>query len=135
MRGVVWHGPNRAALIGGVSLLIVATSAATPSVAHAGGSKDSGGKTKVSGTTWGDKDADQAGKDSSGKNSASLDPGSLFTLSYAVRAREVWAMKDPLGKAVTGKGVTVALLDSGVEAVPGLNGPGKIVRGPDRSLE
>jgi serine protease AprX len=96
---------------------------------------DKAPKTKVAGTTWGDDKADQAGKDSSGQNSAVLDPGSLYTLSYATRARTVWNTKDANGRAITGKGVTVALVDSGVEAVPGLNAPGKIVRGPDLSLE
>jgi serine protease AprX len=136
MRGVLWHGTSRrVATVGTVSLLCFGASIAAPAVAQAGGSKSSGPKTQVVGTTWGDRGADQAGKDSSGKNSPSLDPGSLFTLSYAVRARDAWNMKDGAGQAVTGKGVTVALVDSGVEAVPGLDAPGKIIRGPDLSLE
>jgi serine protease AprX len=35
----------------------------------------------------------------------------------------------------TGAGVDVAVIDTGVTPVPGLNGPGKIVYGPDLSLE
>ena len=69
------------------------------------------------------------------KNDAKQDPGSLFTITDAIGAREVWRSKDARGRAVTGQGVTVAVLDSGVAAVPGLDAPGKIVRGPDLSLE
>ena len=39
------------------------------------------------------------------------------------------------GKAVTGQGVTVAVLDSGVANVEGLNGAGQDLHGPDLSLE
>jgi serine protease AprX len=35
----------------------------------------------------------------------------------------------------TGKGVDVAVIDSGVAPVPGLDGPGKVVYGPDLSFE
>ena len=131
MRGVVWHGPARAVAVAGVAVACLAGGFASPLSAHA----SSGKNHKTQGTTWGDSQADAAGKDAKGNNVASLDPGSLFTLSYAVRARDVWNMKDASGRAVTGKGVTVALVDSGVEAVPGLDAPGKIVRGPDLSLE
>ncbi len=131
MRGVVWHGPARAVAVAGVAVACLAGGFASPLSAHA----SSGKNHKTQGTTWGDSQADAAGKDAKGNNVASLDPGSLFTLSYAVRARDVWNMKDASGRAVTGKGVTVALVDSGVEAVPGLDAPGKVVRGPDLSLE
>src|SRR5258708_5639966 len=35
----------------------------------------------------------------------------------------------------SGRGVDVALIDTGVSPVPGLDGAGKIVNGPDLSLE
>ena len=35
----------------------------------------------------------------------------------------------------TGRGVDVAVIDTGVAPVPGLDGPGKVVNGPDLSLE
>ena len=35
----------------------------------------------------------------------------------------------------TGKGVDVALIDTGVSPVAGLDGPGKVINGPDLSLE
>jgi serine protease AprX len=39
------------------------------------------------------------------------------------------------GAALTGAGVGVALIDSGVSPVPGLNGAGKVINGPDLSFE
>jgi serine protease AprX len=48
----------------------------------------------------------------------------------------MWAQKDAAGKAITGQGVTVALLDTGVDtSTVGLDGAGKVVKGPDLSLE
>ena len=35
----------------------------------------------------------------------------------------------------TGKGVDVAVIDTGVSPVAGLNAPGKVINGPDLSLE
>ncbi|AGZ43673.1 S8 family serine peptidase [Actinoplanes friuliensis] len=39
------------------------------------------------------------------------------------------------GAALTGAGIGVALIDSGVSPVPGLNGRGKVINGPDLSFE
>jgi serine protease AprX len=39
------------------------------------------------------------------------------------------------GATLTGAGVGVALIDSGVSPVPGLNGAGKVINGPDLSFE
>jgi serine protease AprX len=86
------------------------------------------------GAQWGDRKADKAAL-KLGKRVDSLDPGSLFTLTHAVGARYAWTQKDGAGRAITGQGVTVAVLDSGVQGVPGLDEPGQIVRGPDLSLE
>ena len=84
---------------------------------------------------WGDATVDYVALDSHGVNQPQLDPGSLLTVGNAIGARSVWGQHDANGKAVTGQGVTVAVLDSGVEAVPGLNAPGQLVQGPDLSLE
>lgn len=127
--------PHRLTAVGLAVLGALAFSTVAPASALAAGSKTPASKTKVDGTKWGDPQADQAAKDSSGNNLASLDPGSLFTVSYAVRARDAWNMQDATGRAITGRGVTVALIDSGVETVPGLDAPGKVVKGPDLSLE
>jgi serine protease AprX len=53
----------------------------------------------------------------------------------ATNVRGVWGKKDRQNRQVTGQGVAVALLDSGVSQVPGLNAPGKVVYGPDLSVE
>jgi serine protease AprX len=39
------------------------------------------------------------------------------------------------GVTLTGAGIGVAVLDSGVSPVPGLHGPGKVIHGPDLSFE
>ncbi len=90
---------------------------------------------KVLEDLWGSIKADKVSKDTNGAYEAKKDPGSLYTVTTAIGARSAWAQQDRAGRAITGQGVTVALLDSGVAAVPGLDGAGKVVRGPDLSLE
>jgi serine protease AprX len=87
----------------------------------------------VVGTLWGDEEADEDAQNLLGRHVDLLDAGSLYTVTSAIRARQVWQTKDAAGRAITGQGVTVAVLDSGVEEVPGL--AGKVVQGPDLSLE
>jgi serine protease AprX len=87
------------------------------------------------GGAWGDADADQYAKDMTGKNDPAKDPGSLFNVTTAIGARALWNSKDANGRAITGQGVTVALIDSGVTPVAGLDAPGKVIQGPDLSLE
>ncbi|HEX2195882.1 MAG TPA: S8 family serine peptidase [Actinomycetota bacterium] len=55
--------------------------------------------------------------------------GSLYQARLAMRADDTWH------DGFTGKGVDVALIDSGVLPVDGLTYPGKVVNGPDLSLE
>jgi serine protease AprX len=84
---------------------------------------------------WGDSTADASSEDANGNNDPTKDPGSLYTVTKAIGARSLWSSLDSGGKAITGQGVTVAVLDSGVANVEGLNGTGKVVYGPDLSLE
>jgi serine protease AprX len=56
------------------------------------------------------------------------DPYSLFNAENVIRATDLWRWN-------SGKRVDVALLDSGVSPVPGLDGPNKIVYGPDLSFD
>jgi serine protease AprX len=91
-------------------------------------------KVHVEPDKWGDATADDSAK-TSGVNDPTKDPGSLFSVTTAIGARAVWGQRDTFGQAVTGQGVTVALVDSGVAPVAGLDGAGKIVYGPDVSLE
>jgi len=88
-----------------------------------------------SGGKWGDATADNVSKDSYGKNQAAQDPGSLYTVDKAIGARGLWAKKDKSGRQLTGQGVSVAVLDSGVASVAGLSGAGKVTYGPDLSIE
>ncbi|MGI4894987.1 MAG: S8 family serine peptidase [Janthinobacterium lividum] len=112
-----------------VSLLVTAPAASAAAVSAKS-------KAHVVGTVWGDKSADAKAKDSQTNTyDAKRDAGSLYTVTTAIGARDVWKQKDDAGRALTGQGVTVAVVDSGVAAVGGLNAPGKVVQGPDLSLE
>lgn len=57
------------------------------------------------------------------------DTGSLTTTAQRIGANDAW------NAGYTGKGVDIALIDSGVSPVNGLTTPGKIINGPDFSLE
>jgi serine protease AprX len=57
------------------------------------------------------------------------DPNSLYNVATTIGARNAW------WHGFTGTGIGVALIDSGVAPEPGLNTPGKIVQGPDLSLD
>jgi serine protease AprX len=59
----------------------------------------------------------------------SSDGYSMSTVTTLTGARDWWAA------GYTGKGVDVAVIDSGVAPVQGLSGPRKVVDGPDLSLE
>ena len=59
---------------------------------------------------------------------AKADVDSLYSIATVVGARDTWGR-------YTGRGVDIAVIDSGVAQVPGLQGAGKIVRGPDLSFE
>jgi serine protease AprX len=115
-----------------LTLAVVATPLLTATSAAANDKPSHG---SVVGTLWGDKGADKKAMDVSGKYDAKVDPGSLYSITGAIGARALWATKDATGRPVTGRGVTVAVVDSGVSAVPGLDAAGKIVRGPDLSME
>jgi serine protease AprX len=56
-------------------------------------------------------------------------PGSMYEVTHYTKARDLWSL------GITGAGVDIALIDSGVAPVNGLTAPGKIVNGPDLSLE
>jgi serine protease AprX len=55
--------------------------------------------------------------------------GSLSSLSRIVGAQDAWAL------GYTGAGVDVAVIDTGVAPVPGLDASGKLVTGPDLSFD
>ncbi|MGY1724582.1 S8 family serine peptidase [Blastococcus sp. SYSU DS0533] len=55
--------------------------------------------------------------------------GSMDSITDRIGASNMWQ------KGYTGKGVDVAVIDSGVVPVDGLRAPGKVVHGPDLSFE
>ena len=57
------------------------------------------------------------------------DPGSSFNLAKTIRSHDLWK------SGITGRGVDIAMIDSGVLPVNGLTYSGKIVNGPDLSFE
>ncbi len=60
---------------------------------------------------------------------SAADMNSMFNTTRYSGATAFW------NAGYTGSGVDVALIDTGVAPVPGLDSPGKIVNGPDLSLE
>ena len=71
-----------------------------------------------SGASWGASAYDPAS-----------DPYSMQNITAGDGTQAWWNDGD------TGKGVDVAVIDTGVSPVPGLNAPGKVINGPDLSLE
>ena len=61
--------------------------------------------------------------------SPSTDPGSLNTIERELGVTQAWA------DGYTGSGVGVALIDTGVSPVEGLDGVGQLINGPDLSFD
>jgi len=70
-----------------------------------------------------------AGWGASAPYDPAFDVNSMFSTTAYSGARNWWAA------GYTGKGVDVAVIDTGVAPVQGLSAPGKVVYGPDLSLE
>ena len=135
-RSVVWTGPIRRIAVASVGAALLLGPLATPAAALTLSLQNPlATTTSVVQDLWGDSLLDQLAVDATGKYQPTLDPGSLSSVTQSIGARAVWNQHDASGKAVTGQGVTVAVLDSGVESVPGLDGTGKVIQGPDLSLE
>jgi serine protease AprX len=60
---------------------------------------------------------------------------SLFSVVSSIGAFDLHKIKTSNGDPVTGKGIGVALIDSGVAPVPGLDDKTRVVNGPDLSFE
>ena len=89
-------------------------------------------------STWGDnKGSSEADKAvaTSGTWDATTDLGSMYNLTKAIGAQDAWDMTDAQGRPITGKGVTVALVDTGIAPVEGLDTAGKVINGPDLSFD
>jgi serine protease AprX len=61
--------------------------------------------------------------------SVDTDPGSLWTVTDQIGAQGLWA------QGITGEGITVAVIDTGIAPVDALSDPGKVVAAVDLSLE
>nr|WP_231126278.1 S8 family serine peptidase [Motilibacter aurantiacus] len=61
--------------------------------------------------------------------------GSLGRIARTVEAPRAWKRLDPAGRRVTGLGVGVGVIDTGIAPVRGLDAPGKIVNALDLSFE
>jgi serine protease AprX len=85
----------------------------------------------IESTLWGD-DSTKEGKQAtrpSGSWDAALDQGSMYSLTRAVGAQTAWS------RGYTGKDVTVAVIDTGIAPVPGLDRDDKVLDGPDLSFD
>ncbi|MGZ4400693.1 MAG: S8 family serine peptidase, partial [Gaiellaceae bacterium] len=60
---------------------------------------------------------------------AVADVGSMYNTTSYTGAQAWW------NAGYTGAGVDVAVIDTGVAPVPGLDAPGKVINGPDLSFE
>ena len=89
-----------------------------------------GGDPETLDTDWGDDETGEGDEaaELTGTWEAKKDLGSLYSLTDRVGAQHAWHDR------VTGAGVTVAVIDTGVTPVPGLD-QGQVVNGPDLSYE
>jgi serine protease AprX len=94
---------------------------------------------QVLGEKWGDDTTKQDEKASAetGKWEADKDLGSSNRIAKATGTESIWDKERPgrKGERLTGTGVGVALLDTGVTPVAGLADPGKVVNGADLSMD
>jgi len=74
-------------------------------------------------------DDEQDGDEHAASFDAAADLGSLANVTKMIGAQDLW------DDGVTGRGVDVALVDTGVVPVTGLQGADKVVDGPDLSFE
>ena len=136
------RSPRWGALSGALAACVVVSAAAAPAaVAQPAAAAPSAPapETSATGSTWGDDDTreDEAASRQDGTWKAQQDRGSMYSTTRATSAQDVWRVPDPRdpSRTLTGAGVGVALVDTGVAPVEGLTTPGKLVDGPDLSFE
>jgi serine protease AprX len=102
-----------------------------PKGQQAGTTSSTGEPSGVVDSLWGDDDTKQGKTAARGPGNwdASKDLGSMYNLTRSVGAQAAWS------QGVTGNGVTVALIDTGIAPVPGLDKDNKVIDGPDLSFE
>ena len=129
---------------------LLATSFGVPGVAVAAGTVAQPGEALSSdnrvmrpldcGDGWGDDTTTQGAMATpmSGVWQAAYDQGSIWNTTLRTGAQEVWKRGDPNSRGtrkLTGYGVGVALIDTGIAPVEGLATTGKVVHGPDLSFD
>ena len=87
--------------------------------------------------TWGDDDSreDEKASAATGSWQPDHDLGSMYNATKWYGAHNAWGTSDSRGQKITGRGIDVAVIDTGVAPVAGLNAPGKVINGPDLSFE
>ncbi len=128
------HGAAAAAAL----LALVAAAAGAGAATHHSSTTADPSVTTLAGTRWGGDhwgdDKTQEGTRASAVDGvwhADKDNGSLFNVTRSTGAQDAWKARGQLD----GTGVTVALIDTGIASVAGLDAPGKVIQGPDLSLE
>ncbi len=117
---------------------LLAAGATAPAATAAAADRHPKAANDFAGSKWGD-DKTREGKKASagtGRWDPTKDNGSMVTTARTTGAQDVWKQDVPAAKGVkiTGQGVGVALVDTGIAPVAGLDAPGKVVNGPDLSF-
>jgi len=118
---------------------VLATSLGAPGVAMAAGEVESVPSVDRGGSLWGDDTTSEGYKSTllAGTWVPRHDHGSMWFVTKITGAQDVWSKADPNNgkRRLTGHGVGVALIDTGIAPVEGLVTAGKVVNGPDLSFE
>ncbi|MFY0408681.1 S8 family serine peptidase [Solicola sp. PLA-1-18] len=132
-RGTRWT--SRASLVT-LACMAVGVAGALPATASSGDATESDPEVVVADgaaigdSAWGDVSAAEVADSLvGGVYRATRDEGSLTSVVSSVGLTSV------LTRRMTGKGVTVAVVDTGIAPVEGLDAAGKVVNGPDLSFE
>ena len=110
----------------------VAAAAVSGVLALAAGPASTVGASSGSGSS-GSSDSGDVNRSGKWRDDVALGALSLLTESYGVS--DVWKERDASGRTLTGAGIDVAVIDTGVNPVAGLATPGKVIDGPDLSFE
>ena len=144
LAGGRWRGSATAGVAGAALVALVFGSqgvAAVPSPVEAGSTSAAAvdGTLSLMGEKWGDDTTGEtvdAAQDT-GTWQAADDLGSSYNIAKSIGAQTVWGKTDPNNASLklTGVGVGVALIDTGIAPVEGLLTVGKVVNGPDLSFD
>ncbi len=141
---ITWKRRTPALVLGAALLSTAAMGPALPTSSALGTQTPAPPTSSPTGTSstfldedWGNDETgeDEKASKETGRWQAKDDLGSLYTSSRSYGAQGAWGDTDRRGLKTTGRGVDVAVIDTGIAPVAGLNAPGKVVNGPDLSFE